>query len=434
MTHGAAHHSSRFRIRWGRISAVLVALIVILIAGYVAACALAPIPPPRVQLTTEAVQEIVAEDAAVQATVDAQGAPTAVGWSGDGAVWSNSDETVSIASITKLVTALVGLEARPLEPGSDGETHVWSIEDEAQQAEFIAMDGIVFPIPVGTEVTERQMLTLALIPSGNDFAVAYANSVFGSNEAFVAAVDDWKERHEFDSLTIVEPSGMDERNSANPADLVRIARLALENPTIVELTSTETAILPWGIGEVTNTNPLLGTLPGVVGLKTGTTLAAGSNLAAAQQASIESEAEAREVTKIAVTLGRPSAEARAADTRAVLVALDGTEQHVELVQDQEAVAKVTTIDGQSSEVAAAGKAAALLLPGEQASRTVELGSVSIGPSGREVGSIEVVTSTGEQTVPLVTATTLIEPDFWWRLTHPGLLFGADDAAQAMVMR
>lgn len=433
MSHRDAATEHKVRMRWGRISAVLAVLIA---TGYVIVCAVAPIPGPVLELTVEPERITAADTADVQALVDGQGAPTAVGWLDGDEVWVNSEDAVPIASISKIVTVLVALEAQPIEPGSDGRTHVWSKEDALRQAEYLAADGIVFPVPVGTEMTERQMLTLALLPSANDFAAAYANSVFGSDEAFVAAVEDWKRAHGFDSLTIVEPTGMDGSNAANPGDLVRIARLALADPTIAEIARMRSAELPWGIGEVQNTNPLLRSLPDTVGLKTGFSTAAGYALLAAQEgearvdeteedgAEPEADGEPREVVKIAVTLDRPTSEARAAETRDALLALDGAAQRVEPVEADEVVGEATTIDEIRIPLIAESSSSTILLPGESATRMIELQPVEAGPRGQVAGVIGIVGPEGAATVPIVTDAAIVEPDFWWRLTRPHRLFGS----------
>lgn len=423
MSHREPPPRSRIRVRWGRVSALLAVLV---LAGYVAACALAPIPNPAVELSIEAEQITTAGTDDVQAIVDGEKRPTAVGWAGGDQVWTNSNEAAPIASITKLITALVGLEERPIEPGGDGETHVWSDADIDRQNEYLAENGIVFPIAKGTEVTEREMLTMALLPSANDFAAAYANSVFGDNETFVAAVDAWKEKHGLDTLTIAEPTGLDERNAASPADLVRIGQLAVANPIITEITSQKSAELPWlpwDLEEVNNTNPLLKSLPGTVGLKTGYTTAAGHTLLAAQEGEAGAGSKPRPVTKIAATLDRPSAQARASATSAALKALDGLEQEFELVEDGEPVGTATTIDGAVVPLVADGSANALLLPGETATVAAQLHEVAAGPAGQPAGDIEVTAPSADDTVLVITGAEIVDPDFWWRLTHPHLLFG-----------
>lgn len=403
-----------------RLSLTIGVTLALIAGGYTAAAALAPLPAPEVALDVPETEEFTVGGEAVQAIVAAELQPSAVGWQhGGDEVWANDEVPRPIASISKLATVLVALEQQPLEPGADGAIHVWSAEDAALQAEFIARDGVAFPIPIGTEVTQRQMLTLALLPSANDFAAAYANSVFGDNATFVAAVDDWASRYGLESLSLVEPTGMDEGNVATAADVLRLGRLALANPTVAELTRTPVAELPWGIGTVENTNALLTRLPGMLGLKTGRSSVAGYNLVAAQ----ESDVLGRPLVKLAVTLGRDSPEARIESTAGLLAGLDGLPQETLLVETDTQVGTATTVDGHEVPLRTTGAASTVLTPGETATRTVQLGDIGVGDAWQVAGRVTVDAPTGAAEIPIVTAAEIVEPDLWWRLTHPARVFG-----------
>lgn len=413
---------SRRRIR--RLTATLTVLALLLAGGYTAAAALTPLPAPIIEAEAEAEPQrtFEADPAAAQAAVDAEALPTAVGWLHDDEVWSNSDAAIPIASISKLVTVLVALEQQPLEAGEEGPVHVWTAADRALQEEYVARQGVAFPIPVGTEVTTRQMLTLALVPSANDFAAAYAYSIFGDNDGFIAAVDDWKARHGLDSLELVEPTGMDERNAATASDVLRIARIALRQPAIAEITRLSSAELPWGIGLVESTNPLFGVTPGILGAKTGYTNVAGYNLAAARA----SGASGRELVQLSVVLGRPSPEDRVFSSLAALDALDSAPQAVELVAEGEEIGAAVTVDGVRIPLVTTAAASAVLVPGEAATRIAELEPPGEGAAGQAAGAVRVETPVGAEEIPVVTTEAIVEPDLWWRLTHPALVFGWEE--------
>lgn len=423
-----AEEQAKQRRRPGRAWAVGLLAIALVLGGYTAACAATPLPDPELSLATSAEEDpanLAAAAAAeeltqrAQTAVDAQRGPAAIGWLGSDEVWSNDDTPRPIASISKLVTVLVGLERAPLAADEDGPVHVWSAEDAARTRGYQALSGIAYPIPVGTEVTTRQMLTLALLPSANDFMAAYAAETIGEGEAFSSAVAEWSKRNGLESLSLAEPTGMDESNVASAADVVRIAKLALAEPVIAEIVRTPSAELPWGIGEVTNTNPLLTKLPGVIGLKTGTSGAAGSNLVAAQEA----DANGRDVVRVAAVLGRSSGPERAHDTSTLFTSLGDATRQLQLVHPEERVGTATTIEGTKVPLIADGSAATVLLAGESAGREVTLDAASWGPARQRVGSIAVTAPEGASEVPVVTAEQITEPDLWWRVTHPALVFG-----------
>lgn len=429
------------RRRTRKVTIALTVIALVAAGGYTAAAASAELPDPELVLAAEELAPVVADGAPAQAAVDAQPLPTAIGWAESEDVWTNDDVAYPLASISKLITVLVALESRPLAPGTDGETIVWTDADVALQAEYLALDGVAYPIPAGTEVTERQMLTLIFLPSANDFAAAYARSVFGTDEAFLAAVAAWAADNGLDSLEFVEPTGMDEGNKANAADLVRLARIALQHPTVTQFTNLESAEMPWGIGTIENTNPLLGELPGMVGLKTGRSGSAGFNLLAAQRV----DAHGRDITKISVTLGRGSIEERAQSGREMLAAMDPLPQLVPLISAGTAVGEAVSATGQRESLETAAAASAVLLPGEAATFEATLGTTATsapdqadapsaggaggiesadGPdAGPVVGSVKVSSPTGSETVPVVQLGSFTEPDLWWRVTHPASLWG-----------
>lgn len=411
--------ASTFRIRWPRVIASITILAVLSIGGYTAAVALTPIPQPKITLNGPAQQDHLADAAPAQATVNAQTLPTAIGWLDGEEVWSNDQEAYPLASISKLITVLVCQEKEPLDSGADGPTHVWSEADAERQQQYLAEDGVAYPIPVGTEITLREMLKFIFLPSANDYAAAYAYAVFGDNTSFLAAVDDWKDRHGFKSLEFVEPTGMDEANRANASDLLRIGRMVLKNPTLAEFTRMSSAEMPWGVGALENTNPLLTELPGMLGVKTGRSSSAGFNYIAAQK----SEASGRKVVKMSVTLGRASKEDRAQSGRDMLGDIETLPQQTTLVTKGSKVGSARAADGTVVSLVAASDASAVLLPGEAASTAVRLADIAPGKAGQHAGTIRITSPSGEEEVSIVTGASFTEPDFEWRLTHPAAVFG-----------
>lgn len=388
-------------------------------SGYTAAAALAPLPGPTVEVAAGATDPFVVDAAGAQAAVDAHGLPTAIGWAHDDEVWTNDETAYPLGSITKLITILVCMDYKPLEASAYGETYIWTAEDAARTDGYLAVDGVAYSIPVGTELTQRDMLKFIFLPSANDFAYAYAMWVFGSNEAFLAALDEWTTKHGLESISFIEPTGMEMDDRASAADLVRVTRLALQNPAIPEFNGMKTAEMPWGVGVIENSNPLLGVVPGVVGTKTGTLHAFGYNLIVSQEA----DAAGRPITKISVTLGRPSGAARAASGEAVLNSMTELPQEVELVAAGETVGSLVTVDGTSVPLVTADAATAVLLPGEEATFTIDLEEEAPSEAGSTAGVMVVSSPAGEIEVPVVIGGEIPEPDLQWRLMNPGVLFG-----------
>ncbi len=230
---------------------------------------------------------------------------------------------------------------------------------------------------------------------------------------------------------------MSDDNVATPSDLVRLTRLALEEPIVAEIVAEASAEIP-GIGLVETTNRLLGE-PGIIGVKTGTTFPDGYSLSAAQLVALDD----RELTAIAVTNGRTNGDDRSGNTREALAALTTARETITIGEANERVGSVTTWLGETVPLILAEPVELTLVPGDRVSRSLELtpGSLSAdalagrretasdsdaataAAAGTPVGISTISGPAGDLTQPIVTASALNEPDLWWRLTNPALLFG-----------
>jgi len=130
------------------------------------------------------------------------------------------------------------------------------------------------------------MLYGLLLPSGNDAAMALAQHVAGSASRFVERMNAEAAELGMGCTRYSSPSGyVNQGNYSCAADLAMLAHIDLEQPRIASIVHTYTAALPFPIkgGKLYlyNNNPLLiYGYPGVTGLKTGFTLAAGKCLVA----------------------------------------------------------------------------------------------------------------------------------------------------------
>lgn len=388
-------------------------VLLLLASGYVAAVGLTPLAELRPSLAAAATEAISADAAPAEELVAERSLKTAIGFAPGERVWVNDPSPHPLASLSKLITVLVCLEAQPLGAGEDGPSYTWTAADRELQDELLAIDAVAFPIPVGTELSVREMLTLILLPSANDFAIAFAHSVFGDTETFVAAVTDWAARHGLETVNFVEPSGMDERNQAGAGDLVRIARLALAHPTVSEFTGMRSAVVP-AVGRVENTNPLLSSEPGIIGVKTGSLSAAGFNYIAAQETTVGD----REFVKISVTLGRSSEAERADSGLAALAEMDALPQDATLAEAGTVLGSVVTWQGETVELLSDAGASTRLVPGETVTREPRLEAIGASAAGFRVGEWVLAGAGTEQRLGIVTGADIVEPDLWWRLSHP----------------
>jgi D-alanyl-D-alanine carboxypeptidase len=175
-----------------------------------------------------------------------------------------------IASLNKMMTALLAVHGE----APDARVLVTKEAIEAPGSKV----GI---LPRGRSVPFESMLYGLLLPSGNDAAVAIAQRVAGSVSAFVRRMNVEGARLGLACTHFSSPSGfLDQANYSCPADLAVLARVDLAQPRIARAVRTLYAVLPFPIkgGKLylANHNPLLvAHYPGITGLKTGYTDAAG---------------------------------------------------------------------------------------------------------------------------------------------------------------
>jgi D-alanyl-D-alanine carboxypeptidase (penicillin-binding protein 5/6) len=172
---------------------------------------------------------------------------------------------VPIASVTKVMTALVILRDHPLGRNTPGP----SIQVDRQASiEAGNRDESTVPITAGQRFTERQLLELMLIPSGNNAARLLARWDAGSEGAFVSKMNAAAAQLGMKNTTYTGASGYESTTVSTAVDQLKLARQAMKSPVLRDIVATAKITIPGIAGEIVNSNKLLG-LPGVVGLKTG---------------------------------------------------------------------------------------------------------------------------------------------------------------------
>lgn len=176
----------------------------------------------------------------------------------------NTDLPTPIASVTKLMTAMVMLDARlPMD-----EPLVVS-EDDVD-----TLKGTGSRLRVGTELTRAELLQLALMASENRAAAALGRNYPGGVDAFVAAMN--RKAAELGMLHshFVDPTGLNSANMSTAEDLVKMVRAAYQYAEIRQVTTTASHEVPVrGLRNpvnFVNTNILVRNSDWVIGLsKTG---------------------------------------------------------------------------------------------------------------------------------------------------------------------
>lgn len=140
----------------------------------------------------------------------------------------NSSAVLPIASITKLMTAMVVLDAMP------DLQETLTIGDE----DVDAVKGTHSRLKVGTQLTREEMLRLALMSSENRAASSLSRHYPGGQEVFVAAMNAKAKALGLADTRFADSTGLTAANVASPRDLAKMVDAAHQYPLIREFTTT----------------------------------------------------------------------------------------------------------------------------------------------------------------------------------------------------
>lgn len=194
----------------------------------------------------------------------------------------NEKERVPVASLTKIITALVVLENYP--------EKLQNIIEITPRETGITGDSI--KLRAYEEISVENLLYGLLMMSGNDAAAALSDN-FGGKDAFVAAMNQKIKQIGAKDTQFLDPAGLDDDGYSTAYDVVLISSYALKNPKFAEIVKTPSKTITSTNGrvvhELKNSNRMIQQdekkyfYPNAIGLKTGFTTPAGHVLASAAE-------------------------------------------------------------------------------------------------------------------------------------------------------
>jgi D-alanyl-D-alanine carboxypeptidase (penicillin-binding protein 5/6) len=345
-------------------------------------------------LATLAVLLAAAPAAAAERPPDVGSAAAAIvvdGRNGEVIFAKDVDSRRSIASTTKLMTALLALErARPREVFTAPPYNALPPESRIN-------------LRAGERMTVGDLLEALLLESANDAAVTLAEGISGSREAFVAEMNERAAELGLDDTSYANPIGLDDpANYSTARDLATLSVRLMRRPRFRRIVDMAEAELESGERPrvVDNRNGLVARYPWVTGIKTGHTILAGDVLVG----SARGPSGAR---VISVVLGEPSEQARDADTLVLLKWGLGRFHRVRAVDPGRPLARADIeYRDERAELVPRRPAVVLVREGERVRRRVRAPEELEGPipAGRRVGSVTVlVDGSPVRRIPLVTA-------------------------------
>lgn len=186
----------------------------------------------------------------------------------------NADEKLALASITKIMSLLLVMES--ISSGT------LKFDTEVQSSEHASsMGGSQIWLEPGETMTVDELLKAAVVASANDAMTALAEAVAGSEEAFVAKMNERAKELGMKNSHFINCSGLDaEGHYSSARDIAIMSSELMKHEKIKNYSTIWMDTLRNGETELVNTNKLVRFYSGATGLKTGTTSSAGCCLSA----------------------------------------------------------------------------------------------------------------------------------------------------------
>ncbi len=178
----------------------------------------------------------------------------------------NPDEPLPIASVTKIMTLLLTMEA--MDRGIIKKEDLVPISEHAA-----SMGGSQAYLEPGEAITLDEILKAVFVSSANDGAVALAELISGSEDAFVAAMNDKAASLGMTNTLFCNPTGLDDGDTGHSSarDVAIMSKELLAYEEIYPYSTIWIDSIRGGAFGLSNTNKLIRFYPGATGLKTGST-------------------------------------------------------------------------------------------------------------------------------------------------------------------
>ncbi|MFD7526527.1 D-alanyl-D-alanine carboxypeptidase [Streptomyces sp. NPDC059849] len=394
-------------------------LVLLLLIVFAIAQAVRPLPTPTLALSADPTYTFGGGKLEMPWPGEGQGAVEVEGVGSLGTY--GNQKPAPIASVAKIMTAYVILQDHPI----TGKQNGGLIEvDKKAGEEANRPDESTAPIQEGQKYTQRQMLQLLMIPSGNNVARLLARWDAKTEKAFVERMNAAAKDLGMTDSTYTDPSGLEPTTRSTPADQLKLAKAVMQNDVFREIVNMPQADIP-GIGKTIYNNNVILLEPGVSGIKTGSSTPAGGNLVWAADTVIDGKSRrvvgAVMGAQLDGTLDAKLQRAIQNSLKLIKAAQKGVVS-APVVRKGDVVGYVDNGLGGRTPVVSTKDLKAIGWGGLTVSLKIGAGDKPIPHSakaGTVVGEVTVGTGTGKVSAPVTLQSELTEPTFGDKLTRIG---------------
>ncbi|MER5581112.1 D-alanyl-D-alanine carboxypeptidase [Streptomyces asoensis] len=401
----------------GRRLKIWTPLVILLLVAFAIAQAVRPLPAAALTLT--------AKD-----TYTFDGGKTQLPWPGEGQGWMDADGVgtmgsfgkqtpVAIGSVAKTMTAYIILKNHPMKAGEEGpEIEVDATAEKEGGYDVTGDESTLNTVKAGDRLTEKQALSAVLIPSANNIARLLARWDAGSEAAFVKKMNDTAKELGMTNTTYTDPSGLKETTVSTAEDQVKLGRAFVKVPALVSISGAASWTDP--SGKYWNNYNELPYDIGAIGIKTGSTTAAGGNLLFASRKKVDGKS----VTLVGAVLGQHKPkilETVNAVSKTALLAAEDAVTSAKILKKGDVVGYVDDKLGGHTPVVITQDVSAVGWAGMTVKLSFTAGEVPhTAKAGTQVGTLTVGDgSSSAVKVPVALQSDLAEPGFSDKLTRIG---------------
>ncbi|MFF8280403.1 serine hydrolase [Streptomyces lateritius] len=393
---------------------VILLLIIFAIAQFVR-----PLPAPVLSLSAAPTFTFAGGELNMPWPTEGQGAAEVEGVGSLGTY--GAQKPAPIASVAKTMTAYVILRDHPIK-GNEAGPKITVDQKAGEQAK--AKDESTAAIKEGQEYTEKQLLQLLMIPSGNNVARLLARWDADSEAAFVEKMNAAAKELGMTDSVYTDPSGLQSTTVSTPQDQLKLARAVMQYDVFREIVNMPNLTVEGIPGQIENNNNIL-LEPGVSGIKTGSSTPAGGNLLWSANTVIDGKN--RRI--LGVVMGAKDADQL---HKKLQLAIDYSLKLIQQAQKDVTSAAVVRkgqvvgyVDdglGGRTPVIATKELKAIGWPGLKVNLQLTDGGKAVphaGKAGDVVGQVSIGTGAGKVSAPVALRSDLVEPGFDKKLTRIG---------------
>ncbi|MEU9296873.1 D-alanyl-D-alanine carboxypeptidase [Streptomyces sp. NPDC048266] len=394
-------------------------LVLLLLIVFAIAQMVRPLPAPA--LTLSAAPTFTFEGGRLQMPwpTEGQGAVEVEGVGSMGTY--GAQKPAPIASVTKTMTAYVILRDHPIK-GSQKGPEITIDKKAADQGK--AEHESTAAVQEGQTYSEKELLQLLMIPSANNVARLLARWDAGSEAAFVEKMNAAAKDLGMTQSTYTDPSGLLDSTVSTPKDQLKLAKAVMQYDVFREIVNTPNVTIDGIPGRIENNNKIL-LLPGVSGIKTGSSTPAGGNLLWAANTVVDGKI--RRI--LGIVMGAKNADQLGEKLQ---LSIDYSYELIKKAQDDVTSAAVVRkgqvlgyVDdglGGRTPVVATKELKAVGWPGLKVKLELTAGGKALphaGKAGDVVGQVSIGTGAGKVSAPVALKADLVEPGFDKKLTRVG---------------